>query len=104
MQMRGAADDSGRHSAEAVDGTPAWLLTAAWTGMGVVLWVMFPMTSTVLLPLCCIAPLAWYWMARRRFSRVRPGRKCHFNSLLGRRGLAALGSSPQEDVGEHRRE
>jgi hypothetical protein len=63
---------SGRLSAEAADGTTAWLLTAAWTAMGIVLWVMFPMTSTVLLPLCCIAPLAWCWTARRRLPWYRP--------------------------------
>jgi O-antigen ligase len=63
---------SGRRSAEAADGTTAWLLSAAWTGMGIVLWVMFPMTSTVLLPLCCIAPLAWHWTASRRLSWHRP--------------------------------
>jgi O-antigen ligase len=44
----------------------AWLLTAGWTAMGLVLWVVFPMMSTVLLPLCSIAPLAWYWAAGRR--------------------------------------
>jgi O-antigen ligase len=27
---------------------------------------MFPMTTTVLLPLCCIAPVAWHWAARGR--------------------------------------
>jgi O-antigen ligase len=62
---------SGRRSAEAADGTAAWLLTATWTAMGIVLWVMFPMTSTVLLPLCCIAPLAWYWTARRHLPWCR---------------------------------
>jgi O-antigen ligase len=43
----------------------AWLVTAAWTGMGVLLWVMFPMTAAVLLPLCSVAPLAWLWAQRR---------------------------------------
>jgi O-antigen ligase len=72
MQMRAAADESGPHSAAAVGGTAAWLLTAAWTAMGIVLWVMFPMTSTGLLPLCCIAPLAWYLAARRCLPWYRP--------------------------------
>ena len=47
-------------------GIAAWALTAAWTAMGLVLWVMFPMTTTVLLPLCCVAPAAWHWTARGR--------------------------------------
>src|SRR5262245_12540305 len=38
----------------------ACVLTGVWTAMGLVLWVMFPMLSTVLLPLCAIAPLGWY--------------------------------------------
>lgn len=66
------ADMSGRRSAEAADGTTVWLLTAAWTAMGIVLWVVFPMTSTFLLPLCCIAPLAWYLTARRSLPWYRP--------------------------------
>ncbi len=37
--------------------------------MGLILWVMFPMTTTVLLPLCCIAPAAWHWVARGRLPR-----------------------------------
>jgi O-antigen ligase len=49
--------------------TAAWLATAAWTGMGVLLWAMFPMTAAVLLPLCAIAPLAWSWLQRRRLTR-----------------------------------
>jgi O-antigen ligase len=47
----------------------AWLLTAAWTGMGVLLWAMFPMTAAVLLPLCSVAPLAWLWVQRRGAGR-----------------------------------
>jgi O-antigen ligase len=43
-----------------------WLLTAAWTAAGIVLWLLFPMTTPVLLALCCIAPLAWHWTAVRR--------------------------------------
>jgi hypothetical protein len=49
----------------------AWLLTAAWTGMGVLLWAMFPMTAAVLLPLCSIAPLAWMWAQRHGLPRYR---------------------------------
>jgi O-antigen ligase len=40
--------------------------------MGVVLWVLFPMTSAVLLPSCAIAPLMWYLAARRRLPWYRP--------------------------------
>jgi O-antigen ligase len=47
----------------------AWLATAAWTGLGVLLWAMFPMTASVLLPLCSIAPLAWVWAKRRHLPR-----------------------------------
>ena len=47
----------------------AWLATAAWTGMGVLIWAMFPMTAAVLLPLCSIAPLVWAWVRRRRLPR-----------------------------------
>lgn len=42
------------------------LVTAAWTAAGIVLWLMFPMTASVLLPLCTIAPLAWHWSRERR--------------------------------------
>jgi O-antigen ligase len=52
--------------------TPAWLLTAGWTAMGVMVWVLFPMMSTVLLPSCAIAPLAWYLAARRRLPWYLP--------------------------------
>lgn len=61
----------------------AWLLTVGWTAMGVLLWVMFPMTAAVLLPLCCIAPLAWYWATRRRLPWYIPS--------LATMGLAAAG-------------
>ena len=44
----------------------AWLLTEAWTAMGLVLWLLFPMTAAGLLPLCAIAPLAWHWAVRGR--------------------------------------
>ena len=47
----------------------AWLATAAWTGLGVLLWALFPMTAAVLLPLCSVAPLAWIWVQMRHFSR-----------------------------------
>jgi O-antigen ligase len=50
----------------------ALLLTATWTALGVVLWAMFPMTAAVLLPLCCIAPLGWYWAQKRRVPWYRP--------------------------------
>jgi O-antigen ligase len=53
---------------------PAWALTAAWTAIGLILWVMFPMTTTVLLPLCCIAPAAWHWAARGRVPHYPPSR------------------------------
>ena len=50
-----------------------WLLTAAWTAGGLVLWLMFPMTATVLLPLCAVAPLAaWYWTTERRLHAPSP--------------------------------
>jgi hypothetical protein len=52
----------------------ALALTAAWTGLGLILWVMFPMTATVLLPLCCIAPAAWHWVARGRLPRYPASR------------------------------
>jgi O-antigen ligase len=45
-----------------------WVLTALWTAMGLLLWAIFPMTSTVLLPLCCVAPLAWYRAACGRLT------------------------------------
>jgi O-antigen ligase len=51
---------------------PAWLLTAGWTAMGVMAWVLFPMLSTVFLPLCAIAPLTWYWATRRRLTWYQP--------------------------------
>ncbi|MBO0764590.1 MAG: O-antigen ligase family protein [Hyphomicrobiaceae bacterium] len=50
----------------------AWLATAVWTALGVVLWIMFPMTASVLLPACTIAPLAWYGLAERRLPFYRP--------------------------------
>jgi O-antigen ligase len=53
-------------------GTAVRLLTAAWTAAGIVLWLMFPMTAPVLLPLCAIAPLAWYWGTKRQLRWHRP--------------------------------
>jgi exopolysaccharide production protein ExoQ len=47
-------------------GSAVWLATAAWTGMGVVIWATFPMTAAVLLPLCPIVPLVWYCATRGR--------------------------------------
>jgi hypothetical protein len=61
-----AADASAQRVPAADGATAAFWITAAWTGMGLVLWVLFPMTSAVLLPLSAIAPAAWYWAARRR--------------------------------------
>jgi O-antigen ligase len=40
--------------------------------MGVMTWVLFPMLSAVFLPLCAIAPLAWYWAARQRLPWYPP--------------------------------
>ena len=68
----GETEMSAQPSAAWRPGMPAWLLTAAWTAMGLVLWALFPMTATVLLPLCAIAPLAWYWAARRRLPWYAP--------------------------------
>jgi O-antigen ligase len=53
-------------------GTPLSLLTAGWTAMGVMMWVLFPMTSAVLLPLCTIAPLGWHLLARRQLPWYSP--------------------------------
>jgi O-antigen ligase len=50
----------------------AWLATAAWTALGVIVWTMFPMTATVLLPACMVAPLAWSWVQRGRLTYYRP--------------------------------
>jgi O-antigen ligase len=51
---------------------PALLLTTVWTAMGVLMWVLFPMLSSVFLPMCAIAPLACYVAARRRVPWYRP--------------------------------
>src|SRR5688572_7377078 len=59
-------------ASEWMRGRPAWLLTAGWTALGVMAWVLFPMLATVFLPLCGIAPLAWYWATRRRLTWYRP--------------------------------
>jgi hypothetical protein len=61
-----AADGAARLQLGSRAATAAWLLTAAWTAIGLVLWTMFPMTTTVLLPMCAIAPLALYWAANGR--------------------------------------
>jgi hypothetical protein len=53
-------------------GATIGLLTAAWTAAGIVLWLMFPMTASVLLPLCTVAPLAWHWSTERRPRRHAP--------------------------------
>lgn len=42
------------------------LLTGGWTALGVVLWVTFPKAAPALLPLCSVAPVAWYWATERR--------------------------------------
>jgi hypothetical protein len=53
-------------------GVPVRLLTTVWTAMGVGMWVLFPMLSSVFLPMCAIAPLAWYWAVRGRLPWYRP--------------------------------
>lgn len=53
-------------------GKAPWLLTAVWSAVGVLLWVMFPQMATVLLPLCCVAPLAWYSIQGRRLPWYSP--------------------------------
>ena len=44
---------------------PAWvlLLTAAWTSGGTVLYLLAPAIAPIVLPLCLIFPLTWYWHA-----------------------------------------
>ena len=64
-------------------GAAVRLLTAAWTAAGIVLWLMFPMTAPVLLPLCAIAPLAWYWSAERRLRWHRPSAVAASLALAG---------------------
>lgn len=59
-------------SPASANGAAAWLLTAAWTGSGVVLWLLFPMTAPGVLALCTVAPLAWTWSAGRRLPRHAP--------------------------------
>jgi O-antigen ligase len=49
----------------------AWA-TAAWTGMGVLLWALFPMTAAGLLPMCSIAPLVCYWLQGGRWRYLPP--------------------------------
>ncbi|HEY7549326.1 MAG TPA: O-antigen ligase family protein [Hyphomicrobiaceae bacterium] len=53
-------------------GVATRLATAVWTALGIVVWTMFPMTATVLLPACMIAPLVWYGAAGRRLSLYPP--------------------------------
>src|SRR5215216_4637817 len=36
-------------------------LAGAWTAAGTILFLLWPAFSPVLLPLCVIMPLAWYW-------------------------------------------
>lgn len=36
-------------------------LTGAWTAAGAILFLLWPALSPVLLPLCVIMPMAWYW-------------------------------------------
>jgi len=42
------------------------VLTAAWTGSGVIIYQWVPLTTPVLLLLCPIAPVAWYFAGRQR--------------------------------------
>lgn len=44
--------------------------TAAWTASGVVLYVLAPLIAPILLPLCIVAPLGWYWTSERRLPEV----------------------------------
>jgi O-antigen ligase len=46
--------------------------TGVWTASGVALAVVAPMALPVLLPLCVVAPLTWYWSTARCFSWRRP--------------------------------
>ena len=41
--------------------------TAAWTGVGVALYLLAPLVAPVLLPLSLVAPLGWHWAAHGRF-------------------------------------
>jgi hypothetical protein len=44
----------------------------AWTAASVLAFAAAPMGVPILLPLCAVAPLAWYWAAHRRFPVFRP--------------------------------
>jgi hypothetical protein len=59
-------------STDRADGMVMWWLTAAWTAAGIVLWLMFPMTASAVLPLCVVAPLLWYWAGKRQLPRHAP--------------------------------
>lgn len=72
LQRQAGPDGSATASSWSAEGALLRLLTAAWTGAGIVLWLLFPMTASVLLALCCIAPLAWYWSAERRLPWYLP--------------------------------
>jgi hypothetical protein len=43
----------------------------AWTA-GVLAFAAAPMGAPILLPLCAVAFLAWYWAAHRRLPVFRP--------------------------------
>lgn len=47
-------------------------LTAAWAASGVALWLLFPQAAPGVLPLCVVAPAAWYWAAERRLPLLTP--------------------------------
>jgi len=63
---------SGLPSGWRADGIVMGLLSAAWTAAGIALWLIFPMTAPVVLPLCVVAPLLWYLAAKRRLPRHAP--------------------------------
>src|SRR5688572_16170133 len=66
-----AADAGPGLSRGSMDRMIVWA-TAAWTAMGVLLWVLFPMTAAGLLPMCSVAPLACYWLQGGRLHYLPP--------------------------------
>ena len=42
-----------------------WLI-GAWTAAGTILFLLWPALAPVLLPLCLVMPIAWFWHAHRR--------------------------------------
>jgi O-Antigen ligase len=59
------------------------VLTGVWTMGGIVLYLLTPLTAPALLPLCVLAPAAWFLARERRLPLYRPSAAINSLALAG---------------------